>query len=245
MKDTCLVSARLDEVYFKSLLSEITSLFLTLAHSVSLVLISDKILLPLKVQESIVIHLNELRMSCLLFSSSGSVCLMFSYLCEIFFSVSLSEGHSNTFILFIWTSKAYEYSYPLNKVSAALWNQRGECYFLFLVQVCYLLQLLWDNSLGRQECPSCCHALVSSQCHQKGASGLILGQIPCADKAGLVQVKGSMPWEKMGACSMENSQCPVLSSWSHNSISLWHFKAKIIFFPALQNTVSVRSTALM
>lgn len=177
MKDTCLVSARLDEVYFKSLLSEITSLFLTLAHSVSLVLISDKILLPLKVQESIVIHLNELRMSCLLFSSSGSVCFMFSYLCEIFFSVSLSEGHSNTFILFIWTSKAYEYSYPLNKVSAALWNQRGECYFLFLVQVCYLLQLLWDNSLGKQECPSCCHALVSSQCHQKGASGLILGAV--------------------------------------------------------------------
>lgn len=120
IKDTCLVTARLDEVYFKSLLSEIISLFLTLAHSVSLLLISGKILLPLRVQESIVIHSNELRMSCLFFSPSGSACLIFSYLCEIFFSVSFSERHSNTFILFIWTSKAYEYSYPFNNVGAAL-----------------------------------------------------------------------------------------------------------------------------
>lgn len=33
------------------------------------------------------------------------------------------------------------------------------------------------------------------------------GQIPCADKPELVEVKGSVSWEKVGVFSRENSQC--------------------------------------
>lgn len=148
---------------------------------------------------------------------------MFSYLCEISFSVSCSEGHSKTFILFILKSKACESSYQFNNISAALWSLVSTIsgFSLLSAQVPLIQQSgkveiskLLPNAGDQYS------LLTSFWCpHPETA-----GQIPCAGKARACSGEWFCVLGK--DLSRKTGQCLVLWSRSHNSISFWYFTVK-------------------